>query len=202
MNFMNVVTGAGLGVLFVCAAASAQADILPPQPIPPPVVGFLDGAEPACFVRAYDAAHMKAHPRQKVEAIAFSYTPYKHFEGESKPQPMWDQFSDASGLNGLLAARLKGEPGVLLAGVSCRTGSSRMLECGVEGDGGLFDMLLQPDGRVKLRNPEGLALQSPTADPDAPDDGVIRIEAADDHAAFLLAPGSGGLCDADWPSQP
>ncbi|MFT3811437.1 MAG: hypothetical protein QM698_16110 [Micropepsaceae bacterium] len=183
------------------AFAPAWADEAPPPPVrtEPPVVGFIDTAKPFCYARTYDDAHMKAHPKQKVTGIALTYVPEKMFPEIEQPQKMWDQYADYPAFSANIVVTLKGKQGFLLGGAYCRTGSSKMLECGIEGDGGMFNVLLQEDGRVKLVNDQGgFTVSEPGVGMEEEDSEHYPIEPKDDHDAFLMSAEKGGLCDADW----
>ncbi len=191
---------ASVAILTLLTAPLALAQDSPPARTEPPIVGWIDSAKPFCYARAYDADHMAKHPRQKVTAIALTYVPEKIFQGEPEPQKLWDQYADSPAFSAIVAVTLKGDDRVALGPAYCRTGSSKMLECGIEGDGGLFNALLQDDGRIKIVNAEGFSVEYPPppgAEEDA--DAYVRIDPKDDHAAFLLSESTGGLCDADWP---
>ncbi len=192
---------AGVAIIALAALTPAFADEAPPPPArtEPPIVGFIDTAEPFCYAREYDAAHMKAHPKQKVTAIALTYAPEKTFKDVPEPQKMWDQYSDYPAFSAIIAVKLSDKQGIALGGVYCRTGSSTMLECGVEGDGGTFTVLLQDDGRVKLVNDMGgFTVSDPEVGPETEDSEHYPIDPKDDHDAFLMSEAKGGLCDADW----
>ncbi len=190
---------AGVAMITLLAVAPALADDAPPPPVrtEPPVVGFIDTARPFCYAREYDAAHMKSHPRQKVTGIALTYVPEKLFPETDEPQKMWDQYADAPAFNAIMAVTFAGKPGVALGGAYCRTGSSKMLECGIEGDGGGFNVLIQEDGRVKLVNEGGFSVAYPSDNPDEDGEGAF-VDPKDDQTAFLMSETKGGLCDADW----
>ena len=137
----------------LAASPAAWADAAPPPPerTTPPIVGFLDAAKPACWARSYDAAHLKAHPKQKVAAIAFTYTPDKTFPEEPQPQPMWDQYSEVPAFNALVVVTLKGGKKALLGSAYCRASDDpKRLDCGIDGDGGQFTLTLKPDGSAEL----------------------------------------------------
>lgn len=181
-------------------AGPALADAAPePGRSKPPVIGFFDGAKPHCWIRLYDAAHMAAHPKQKVTGIAFAYEPEMTIPGESQKQPMWDQYSDEPGIFAKVVVTLKGDDRPAFASAVCRAGKDKtQLACGVEGDGGNF--LLSDAGGVKVRidNPQGFAAEYISENPDEPDGGIILVDPKDDHDAFVLAAGKGGLCAAEW----
>lgn len=191
---------AAVAIIALTALTSAMADEAPPPPArsEPPIVGFIDSAKPFCYARSYDAAHMKAHPKQKVTAIALTYLPEKLFPDVEGAQKMWDQYADYPAFSAILAVTLKGKEGTALGAAYCRTGSSKMLECGIEGDGGTFQVLLQDDGKVKLVNEASFTVSYPSPRPDEEDGDYVVIDAKDDHGAFLMADAKGGLCDADW----
>lgn len=193
---------AAVAIIALAALASARADEAPPPPTrtEPPIVGFIDSAKPFCYARTYDEAHMKAHPKQKVTGIALAYVPEKMFPEIEEPQKMWDQYADYPAFSAILAVTMKGKEGFLLGGAYCRTGSSKMLECGIEGDGGTFTVLLQDDGRVKLVNNDqgGFTVTEPGRGMEEEGGEYVTIDPKDDHDAFLMAAQTGGLCDADW----
>lgn len=184
------------------AALPALADEGPPPGVvrdTPPVIGFFDTAKPHCFVRLYDAAHMAAHPKQKVTGIAFAYVPSRTFEGEGEPQPMWDQYSEIPSFSAQIIVTLKGEKRTGFGSAYCQAGSDKnQIACGIEGDGGSFTLNSRPDGRFSLVNPQGFAVEFPPGAGDDSEYEPAMIEAKDDHASFLLDIGKGDLCDEQW----
>jgi len=190
----------GLAILALVALTPALADEAPAPPArtEPPIVGFIDSAKPFCYARTYDEAHMKAHPKQKVSAIAITYVPEKRFPDTTEPQKLWDQYADFPAFSAIVAVQFKGSTQTALGPLYCRTGSSKMLECGIEGDGGQFNVLLQDDGKVKLVNENGFSVSYPAKNPDEEDGESFFVDPKDDHDAFLMADAKGGLCDADW----
>lgn len=197
---------AKVAIFAVTAACAlpAIADIPPPPPArtEPLIVGWIDTAKPFCYAREYDAAHMAKHPKQKVTSLALTYVPEKVSFGEPEPQKLWDQYADFPAFSGIIAVKFKGDDRVALGPAYCKTGSSKMLECGVEGDGGSFNVLLQDDGRAKLVNADSFTVMFPPP-PGAEEETefYVQVDPKDDHAAFVLSEATGGLCDADWPQQ-
>ena len=185
-------------------AGTATADELPyPPRTSPPVVGFLDAAKPQCWARSYDAAHMTAHPKQKVTAIAVSYVVEKTYPEQPDPVPMWDPYSAAPAFSAILAVTMKGHTKTLLAGIYCtQSEDPNRLDCGVEGDGGSFTLTKRPDGKVRLDTPGGLAVGDGEATDDSPSKVADIVRAQDDQEAFLLVEAKGGLCDAEFPPAP
>lgn len=174
----------------------------PPRPAGP--VAFVNAAADFCLARIYDDAHMTSNPRQKVTRIALSYQPHKSFPDEPAPLPMWDEYGAVPGFSARLIVTLKGDNEPYLAPVMCREAGPKVLDCGVEGDGGSFTLEAAPDGKAMLRLPEALAVERLTpgaaSDPDLA--GGTLIEAKDDQKAFLLAPDTSEFCKTDWPPLP
>jgi hypothetical protein len=176
------------------------ADELPSPPQPnPPVLGFFDASKTWCLARSYDAAHMAAHPKQKVTGIAFAYEPFQRFEGEPDAQPMWDQYASTGAIFAKIVVTMKDDPRAALGSADCRAAEdSETLRCGIEGDGGGFTLTRRPDGRYRIDNPQGFSVEYPAANPDEPNDGYRYVNPKDDQESFLLDASSGGLCDAQW----
>lgn len=91
-----------------------------------------------CYTRAYDAAHLKAHPRQRVTSIAIAYRPVM----QSKQRSTAAKFEVAVGL------RVKGDR-ELYARVGYCQPSSGGFTCSLESDGGHITLTL--DGSRGLR---------------------------------------------------
>lgn len=185
-------------------AGTAAADELPyPPRTSPPAVGFLDAAKPMCWARTYDSAHMAAHPKQKVTAIAVSYVVSRTVPEQAEPVPMWDPYSSVPAFSAILAVTMKGHTKTLLAGIYCtETDDANRLDCGVEADGGSFTLIRRPDGKVRLDNPTGFTVGDGEEEGDSPGIDSDTVLAQDDQEAFLLAESKGGLCDADFPPAP
>lgn len=182
----------------------AMADELPSPPrASPPVIAFFDASKPLCLVRQYDATHMANHPRQKVIGLAFAYEPFERFEGEPEAQPMWDQYGDTPAAFVKVVVTVRDETRPAFGSADCRAGSDpTTLACGIEGDGGRFTLTKQTGGKYRLDNTEGFTVEFASTNPDEPNDGLVRIDPADDHDAFLLSESSGGLCDVQWTDSP
>ncbi|MDX2264441.1 MAG: hypothetical protein NW215_05675 [Hyphomicrobiales bacterium] len=106
----------------------------------------------SCYARAYDAAHMTAHPRQTV--TRFSVRPAE--KGTTMDKPGVFEV-DAS-------FRLKNRSSVYAARGICTPLKDRpesAASCGVEGDGGLFELRADGSG-VTVRIPERLEVEGTT----------------------------------------
>ncbi|BCW87827.1 hypothetical protein sos41_09580 [Alphaproteobacteria bacterium SO-S41] len=153
---------------------------------PFPKVGFAETAKPFCLARTYDAAHLKAHPKQKVSAIALAYEPT-------------ELIVDSDGRNRfgyILSATLTGLRPVIANSGTCHAGKAAdELICELEGDGGVVTLTKQADGKVLLSNADYFTLINDEAAMAGKGEEYVHIESKDDQAAFLLETSKGGLCD-------
>ncbi|BCW88431.1 hypothetical protein sos41_15700 [Alphaproteobacteria bacterium SO-S41] len=179
--------------------APALADALP-EPAArttAPVIGFFDAAKPHCYVREYDKAHMVAHPKQKVTAIAFSYQPTQTSEGQEIP--MWDQYADTPAFSAMMVVTFRNEKRTGFGSAYCKAGpKADVLNCGIDGDGGSFTLTAKADGKFRIDNPTGFTVAYPSKTDDEPDEGYEQIDPKDDQDSFLLSDAKGGLCDKEW----
>lgn len=142
-----------LGLLFV--ATSTQA--LTPAPFP------------GCFARTYDAAHLRAHPSQKVTAISGKLT--RNSQGATFPFELE------------LTLRLKGERKSHWAVAGCTPLNNSGLHCGIEEDGGEVT-LSQSNAGLLINNPRSFGV---TLAGKAPEEDRVGIVASNpEHRAFLL----------------
>lgn len=112
----------------------------------------VDKAE-RCFLRRYDAHHLKAHPRQRVEAIGLCVD-VERILPEEKTDPVRYRY------NFSFAAKLKGRAKPATTGGECgyayvpaaeqppRTGTA--IHCGVDCDGGGITVESRKDGAELL----------------------------------------------------
>ncbi|MER9727322.1 hypothetical protein [Mesorhizobium sp. M0217] len=140
----KVVASAGFGaVLLGALAGSAAADDVLKLPELSP-----NGAD-ACFGRVYDAAHLKAHPKQKVARIFFLYghDPVSH----PNEEPMAN--ADTS-YNGFLTTMVRGAKAPQWAGGWCNheseDGKSGPIRCGMDCDRTMASLKLDDKGRLIL----------------------------------------------------
>lgn len=106
-----------------------------------PLPGHLPLGQEACFGRVYDAAHLKAHPRQRVTAFHLfrDFTPDPNKE---TPQETRDTLVAEDGDGGLRVTafvRFRDRPGLFFNGLHCgRSTDGSRVRCGIECDGGGF----------------------------------------------------------------
>jgi hypothetical protein len=107
-----------------------------------------NGAD-ACFGRVYDAAHLKAHPRQKVARIFFYYghDPVSHPNEEPGPG------SDTS-YNSFITTTVRGAKAPQWAGGWCNResedGKTGPIHCGMDCDRTMASLKVDGKGRVIL----------------------------------------------------
>lgn len=138
----KICVGAGLGaVLLAALAGTAVADDTPKLTELSP-----NGAD-ACFGRIYDAAHLKAHPRQKVARIFFYYG----HDPVSRPNEEPSAGADTS-YNSFIATTVRGAKAPEWAGGWCNResedGKSGPIHCGMDCDRTLASLKVDDKGRL------------------------------------------------------
>lgn len=136
---------AALGLFASVAGASAQSaksDELMQRIFGAPMSG---GKQSVCFVRTYDAAHLAAHPKQKVRQMMVLMGREMHPDAMEGEEPT---------ISFSVGFRLKGEKNLLDSGGAClnarETGTdevSTRIMCGVDCDGGGFDLKISDDNK-------------------------------------------------------
>jgi hypothetical protein len=119
-------------ILAICATALPAAA----QPIEPGAEGHLADllspkpGEHICFAREYDAAHLKAHPRQEVQAIAFRLAYFMHEPDEYFPKGQRNYYFH-------LSTKMRPDGHELSTAGECTpTSDGTRIHCGVDCDGG------------------------------------------------------------------
>jgi hypothetical protein len=144
--------GALMTLLAACGPAAAQTTdriaalipILAPQP-----------GNKACYSRAYDAAHLKTHPRQRVTAMKFllsvaAYDPKP--AGATKPEDLYYYTFAMSVLR-------HGDKRLLHTAGDCNSGDNIL--CTVDCDGGSVTLDKMPPANtliVRLNNENGITM--------------------------------------------
>lgn len=163
---MKKIVVAALAVV-VCAVPAQAASILD---------RYL-GAPGDCYYRYYDAAHLKAHPKQRVQAFFITYD--DSYQDSQSELTLYFQFTMRNG--------------VAFSGVGICNGNT----CGVEGDGGQFTLSPYRDGLLLKVDPKrgmfgevGSARDGQINGSDYSDD----LNDSDDRE-FLLYPARPAACD-------
>jgi hypothetical protein len=177
-----------LGAMTALAAMQAQAQDMTPRQesenFVRRVLGSLPGDKPAtaCFVRTYDAAHLAAHPQQKVRQVLFLFRASEIQE---------DNFVSYTFITGF---RVKGRAGRLDTSGSC--GHARLegegpithLNCGVDCDGGGVRVeVVEGNKSILMRMDNGVSVEPAATrmNPDEPPQRIGLPTGADDKVFRL-----------------
>lgn len=141
-----------------------------------------------CFIRRYDAAHLKGHPRQRVEAIGFCAN-VERIPPEEKNEPVRYRY------NFDFAVKLKGRAKVATTGGECgfsymppeeqKRISSEPLWCGVDCDGGGITLEPRKEGVELLMRLERIRVSSECGGADDESSSFDLTGGADDKV-FLM----------------
>jgi hypothetical protein len=111
-------------------------------------------AGPPCFARTYDDAHLQSHPDQRVRAIEVDLS-----KSNSDGTP---NSADRFGLS--FALTLTSGPEWYGQAASCKTNETDF-ECYLESDGGVFRLIPQKGGGLRLETGEsGISLEGSDKD--------------------------------------
>lgn len=125
-----------------------------------------------CFVRTYDAAHLRNHPRQKVRRLWLRLETSRYEAGKIE-----------FGLN----IWLRGQPQTWRAGGRCEPIA---LRCQPDTDGASGLLITRAGRNLRLSNPGRLKIVDDVTGPDLND----RLLGGPDHATFLLSPARDVAC--------
>lgn len=154
------------------------------QPVPPGREGALARLVPpepgarACYARRYDAAHLEAHPRQRVTEIALRIAYHRH------PPERGDPPAGQRNYYFRLDVRMKGEARRLTALGECTSGGGG-ISCALDCDGGGITVRrLDEAGRIEIGFMEGRRIRmSRGCDSEA--DTLDLTPGQDDHRFHL-----------------
>jgi hypothetical protein len=165
-------------VLALSVASTAQADGLYDQYFAKAV-----GGEP-CYARSYDAAHLKAHPRQKITSMEVDFDIK---EGDT------DRPNSAKYFEAGVGFTLKKSKDRYLDAAYCSTAAGHF-DCYFDGDGGTFH--LTPQGAaLKLDVTGGGGGTDEIQVEGMKDFGSFGAPGSDDRS-FILPPADRKICDA------
>jgi hypothetical protein len=184
-RFIPILLGAVTGLLAMQAQAQDMTPRQESENFVRRVLGSMPGDKPAtaCFVRTYDAAHLAAHPQQKVRQVMFLFRASEMHE---------DNFVSYTFITGF---RVKGRTARLDTSGSCGharlegEGPIKHLNCGVDCDGGGARVeVMEGNKSIRLRMDNALSVEPAatrmnTDDPPqrialpvGPDDKVFRLD--------------------------
>lgn len=142
-------------VIFASALSAAAQDEKKQSPLP----SHLPLKTEMCFGRAYDAAHLSAHPKQRVTSfyLAREFKPDLNLEVEQTSEREMKDYDGSNGSVGVSAyVRFRDRKGVYTNGLSCHKGDGKIVRCGVDCDGGSFH--LKPSGQSLLLENNGFVV--------------------------------------------
>lgn len=141
-----------------------------------PLPRHLPLGEDACFGRVYDAAHLKAHPKQRVTAFHLfrDFTPDPAMETPQETREALVAQDGDGGIRVTAYVRFRDRPGLFFNGLHCsRSNDGGKVRCGIECDGGGF--LLKDAGKSLLLENEGFVVVG----------GCGASEDEEEHADFV-----------------
>ncbi len=131
---------------------------------------------PGCYTRVYDAAHLAAHPGQKVTAL--------YAQLNKNPAEYTHRFELE------LTVRLRGERKTRWAVAGCSPRDAGLL-CSVDEDGGQL-VLTRTAAGMRLDNPHSIGV---ALDGKAPEEDRVDILASNpEHRTFLLKSAAAKAC--------
>jgi len=145
----------------------------------------VDGGRP-CYLRVYDSAHLKSHPKQTVRRIFIDFDVNVRSDETRKNGP--DNFEAGIGF------MLKRSPEWYGQALSCKTAGDRF-ECFLEADGGTLTLTPQGDA---LRLDVAGGRDSDIHAEGEKDFGSFGKRGGDDRV-FILPRGDRAVCDAAFP---
>ncbi len=176
--------GALMASMIVCGSASAQTEsrIAALIPILTPQLG-----NKACYSRAYDAAHLKTHPKQRITAMTFllsvgAYDPRP--EGATKPEELY-YYAFA------MSVSRRGDKKLLRTSGDCNSGEGIL--CAVDCDGGSVTLDKAPQANtliVRLNNETGITMFHDCDE----SKGAVVVKAGADDKVFRLDKVEAGAC--------
>jgi hypothetical protein len=171
---------AAAGFLLGLAALPAGAV----EPEAPPALAALLAPSPnarACYSRAYDKAHLAAHPKQKVADIALRLT-WRVIEGECEDCSQGYLFQ--------MQLRRRADKKPLVASGPCMERDGKAF-CGVECDGGGVFLEKRGDGSLLVAFGDSWGIRM---SPDCGEEDEVAIEPGADDKAFRLDPLPAAQC--------
>jgi hypothetical protein len=173
-------------LMVLSGPTSAQDTIAALTPILAPQPG-----NKACYSRAYDAAHLKAHPRQRITAMRFllsvgAYDPKP--QNATNPEDLYYyKFS--------MSVMRRGDKRLLHTSGDCF--SAENIQCVVDCDGGSVALDKMPPANsliVRLNNDSGITMYH---DCDGDENkGAVVVKAGADDKVFRLDKISADACKA------
>ncbi len=188
-------------IVLVCAAicSSSPAFAAPDEEKKEsPLPSHLPLQTEICFGRTYDAAHLAAHPRQRVTSF-YLLREFKEDQNlEFDPTPEQD-LKDVDGEYGRIGVnayvRFRDRKGVYTNGLSCGKGDDGKVFCGVDCDGGSFN--LKGAGQSLLLENNGFVVVGGCGASEDEQENEEHVSPGADDKVFRLDPKPVSACMAE-----
>jgi len=119
----------------------------------------------ACYVRHYDKAHLKSHPKQNVVDMTLFVNSYPDAE-------MGRQYTLDIGVH----FRTRPAQFQLSGGCSAAMEGKTGLNCGIDCDGGVIDVRVKDANSILVSIPDGAQTWDPTSSEDPPPDAKFGLD--------------------------
>jgi hypothetical protein len=152
----------------------------------------------ACFGRTYDAAHLAAHPKQRVTSfyLAREFKPDPNLEFEQTSEQEMKDYDGANSSIGVSAyVRFRDRKGVYTNGLSCHKYENNRVRCGVDCDGGSFNLKIS--GPSLLLENEGFVVVGGCGASEDEQENEEHVSPGADDKVFRLDPKPAAACVAE-----
>lgn len=138
----------------------------------------------ACFVRHYDAAHLKAHPQQNVTDMLVLV------------DSAWDEENQSRNYSLTLGSNFRGVDRQFQSYGGCSgTVEGQKLGCYIDCDGGAIDVRFKDANSILVDIPYGARLENPDSTLEEPGADIPeKAQFGPDDKTFLLSRASAALC--------
>lgn len=147
---------------------------------------YFSGDRNSCYQRVYSASHMRAHPNQTVKSISFNHFP--NLWGTYGPNGKVQFNEKTREVYFAIKVSFPGSAEVFSESGVCRRRGD-ILRCGIECDGGGFELRARKDGRLLLKTGSyGFRVVGGNGGCGGEDESKIRhVTRKTDDRAFLLS---------------
>jgi len=181
-------------ILSPASCLAAQGEEKKESPLP----SHLPLKTESCFGRSYDAAHLSAHPKQRVTSfyLAREFKEDRNLEFDPTPeQELKDNDGEYGRININAYVRFRDRKGVYTNGLSCGKGDDGKVRCGVDCDGGSFD--LKASGASLLLENQGFVVVGGCGASEDEQENEEHVMPGADDKVFRLDPKPVAACMAE-----
>lgn len=182
-----------LVLIFALAAASGASAQERASPLP----SHLPLGQEACFGRVYDAAHLKAHPKQRVTSFHL-FRDFAPDANKETPQESRKELVEQDGEGGIRVTayvRFRDRPGLFFNGLFCgMSADGGKVRCGIDCDGGGF--FLRDAGKSLLLDNQGFVVVGGCGASEDEEENTDVVKPGADDKVFRLDPLPAAQCRA------